>query len=351
MSSSPDSSDRPSAYARDERLDSWKEIATYLKRDVTTVRRWEKREALPIHRHQHERRDSVYAYKREIDIWWEGRGSELGGNGSAESGTASLGNGAATEAAGTSQPRLRELAHLPLWLVAVALSAATLIGVWLLISRSTSPATHASEVKFSVFPPEKTSFSSMTVSPDGRHLAFTTVPTSGSGGNAMLWVRPLDSVHARPLPDTEGASFPFWSPTSDALGFFAGRQLWIVDLSGGGPRVVADAPNGRGGTWNRDGIIVFAPDREGGLFRVPATGGTPAPVTTVARPDQRGHVWPEFLPDGHHFVFLADAYENDLERHHLLSAPSMPVPRSIFSTSPRARSMSTACCYSCAIER
>ena len=67
------------------RLDSWKEIAAYLKRDVTTVRRWEKREGLPVHRHLHERRDSVYAYPAEIDVWWQGRRNHLAGNGGAES--------------------------------------------------------------------------------------------------------------------------------------------------------------------------------------------------------------------------------------------------------------------------
>src|SRR4029453_1751609 len=101
-------------------------------------------------------------------------------------------------------------------------------------------------LRFSIYPPQDTSFGSVTLSPDGRHLAFTAVPTSNPGGKTMLWVRPLDSVNARSLPDTEEASFPFWSPSSNELGFFAAGKLWTIDLAGGSPRIIADAPNGRG---------------------------------------------------------------------------------------------------------
>ena len=90
-------------------------------------------------------------------------------------------------------------------------------------------------------------------------------PTAGSWhscdgrGVPRLWVRPLDQVTAQPLAGTEGASYPFWAPDGRAIGFFADGKLKRIDLGSGGPQVLADAPSGRGGTWNHDGVIVFAP--------------------------------------------------------------------------------------------
>ncbi len=304
--------------AANDRLDSWKEIAAYLKRDVTTVRRWEKREGLPVHRHLHERRDSVYSYRTEIDEWWEGRRNHLVENGALEGVTLGGGNGSSTSAALPEAPeRLPRAPRARLaWTLAGTFFFATLILALLLVARSQPTAFgDTAELRFSIFPPEETSFASVGLSPDGRHFAFTAGPTSTSGGKTLLWVRALDTLAARSVPDTEDATFPFWSPTSDALGFFAGGKLWIVAIAGGSPRVVCDAPNGRGGTWNREGIIVFAPGREGPLLRVEASGGAAAPVTTVERPNERGHLWPEFLPDGNHFLYLADS--NVPEHHNL----------------------------------
>jgi hypothetical protein len=120
-------------------------------------------------------------------------------------------------------------------------------------------------------------------------------------------VRPLDQVTAQPLAGTEGASYPFWAPDGRAIGFFADGKLKRIDLGSGGPQVLADAPSGRGGTWNRDGVLVFAPVGAAGgvspLMRVMATGGTPVAVTRLA-PGQGSHRWPQFLPDGRHFLFL-----------------------------------------------
>jgi hypothetical protein len=152
----------------------------------------------------------------------------------------------------------------------------------------------------------------VSLSPYGRHLAFT---ARTQDGQTRLYVRPLDTLAGRPLPGTENATFPFWSPEGDAVGFFAEGKLRTVALSDGSVREVCDAPNGRGGGWNRHGTIVFAPDREGSLFQVSAGGGFATPVTTVERPGERGHMWPEFLPDGHHFLYLADSSQPE---HHYL---------------------------------
>ena len=137
---------------------------------------------------------------------------------------------------------------------------------------------------------------SFALSADGRQLAFV----ADSEGAPRLWVRNLDQVTAQPLAGTEGASYPFWSPDGRAIGFFADRKLKRIDLGSGALQVLADAPSGRGGTWNRDGVLVFAPDVAAVLMRVMATGGTPVAVT----PKGLDHRWPQFLPDGRHFIFF-----------------------------------------------
>jgi hypothetical protein len=121
-----------------------------------------------------------------------------------------------------------------------------------------------------------------------------------------LWVRRLDSLSARELAGTEGAQFPFWAPDSRELAYFAVGKLKRVDLSGGPPVIIADAEIGRGGTWNREGTILFSGDVTGGLRRVAAAGGKPAPVTTLdADRRESSHRWPVFLDGGRQFFYFA----------------------------------------------
>ena len=136
------------------------------------------------------------------------------------------------------------------------------------------------------------------LSPDGRSIAFT----AGRDGKNQVWIRSFDSLEARPLAGTENGSYPFWSPDSQWLGFFAAGKLQKIAASGGAPQVLADAPNGRGGDWNREGVILFAPDAFGGLFRVSAGGGAVKAVTKLGS-EQNTHRWPDFLPDGSHFLY------------------------------------------------
>ena len=128
-----------------------------------------------------------------------------------------------------------------------------------------------------VTPPTSEAFS-FALSQDARQMAFVANGEKGS----QLWLRPLDQVKAQPLVGTEGASEPFWAPDGHAVGFFANGKLKRIDLTGGAPQMLADAPAGRGGTWNGDGVIVFAPATSGPLMRLMATGGTPVPATRVA---------------------------------------------------------------------
>jgi serine/threonine protein kinase len=158
-----------------------------------------------------------------------------------------------------------------------------------------------------ILPPSSTSYSqtvggNLALSPDGQKLAF--VADDGAGGK--LWVRSLNAAYGQPLNGTEEAHSPFWSPDSRHLGFFAQGKLKRIELAAGSPVTVAEAPNGRGGTWGNDGTIVFAPDASGGLYRVSATGGIPAPVTTLdSTRHELTHRWPYFLPDGMNFLYIA----------------------------------------------
>jgi eukaryotic-like serine/threonine-protein kinase len=143
---------------------------------------------------------------------------------------------------------------------------------------------------------------SFAISPDGRRLVFVAYDQ----GQPRLWLRPLDATTAQPLAGTEGAMYPFWSPDSRALGFFADSKLKRIDIRGGSPQILASAPGGRGGTWNTDGLIVFASTAVGSLSSVPSSGGNVANVTNVDRPHQASHRFPQFFPDGRRFVFFVE---------------------------------------------
>jgi len=157
--------------------------------------------------------------------------------------------------------------------------------------------------RLSILPPEKASFSTTynipALSPDGRHVAVV----AGSRGRTALWVRSLHSLNARLLPGTEEARYPFWSPDSASIGFFAGNKLKRISADGGPAITICDAA-GFGGTWNSKDVIVFAPSATGGLSSVAAGGGDPAPFTQLKRDaGEISHRFPSFLPDGRHVLF------------------------------------------------
>jgi len=150
------------------------------------------------------------------------------------------------------------------------------------------------------------------LSPDGQRLAFVAV---GSDGKQRLWVRQLNAATARPLQGSEGATFPFWSADSRYIGFFANNKLSRIDPSGGPAVAIADVAASWGGTWSREGTILFAPNASTTLiYRISNSGGTPQPVTKLdASRGEDSHLWPQFLPDGKHFLFYArskDAQNN-----------------------------------------
>jgi Tol biopolymer transport system component len=141
----------------------------------------------------------------------------------------------------------------------------------------------------------------VAISPDGSTLAFV---AADSSGNDLLWIRRLDKLDATPLPGTDGAYFPFWSPDSKAVAFFAQRKLKKISLDGGPVQTLCDAPRGLGGSWSSRGDIIFSPEIRSPIYRVSAQGGDSAPVTSFDRARQdRAHQDPTFLPDGEHFLF------------------------------------------------
>ena len=161
-------------------------------------------------------------------------------------------------------------------------------------------------VTFTIPPPPDTTLANvpsrmLAISPDGDRLVFAVT----KGGRRELWVRSLPSTRAEPLPHTEGASEPFWSPDGQHVGFFAESKLKRVSVDGATSMTLCDAPlEARGGTWNAEGQIIFA-DAYGGLSRVAATGGVPTRVTIPAEePKRQSDSWPQFLPDGRRFLYL-----------------------------------------------
>jgi Tol biopolymer transport system component len=143
----------------------------------------------------------------------------------------------------------------------------------------------------------------LAISPDGRQLV---VAAQEVGGAPLLWVRPLGSFSSKRLEKTEGAAFPFWSPDGQSIGFFADNKLKKILASGGSPQTICDAGRGDGAAWGPDGQIVFSPEQGNALQRVAAGGGAPNAATMLDK--NRGevsHSWPQFLPDGKHFLYFA----------------------------------------------
>jgi Tol biopolymer transport system component len=193
-------------------------------------------------------------------------------------------------------------------LVGWILAGVLLLGfVALAIPYYRRPVAEIRVTRFPVLPPADATFpgfpSFLTASPDGTHLAFIVVTADGK---RQLWMRALDSLRSEPVAETEGADQPFWSPDSRFVAFFADGKLRKVDISGGRPQTICETAPARSGAWNRDGVIVFTPGSGAGLFRVSAAGGTPSPLTKLDRSrGESDHLWPQFLPDGHRFVYLA----------------------------------------------
>jgi eukaryotic-like serine/threonine-protein kinase len=183
---------------------------------------------------------------------------------------------------------------------AVLLLAASAIAAVLIFNRR--PAEPV--LRFAVNQPENTTYpGNPVVSPDGKYLTFSAV---GPDGQRMLWLRPLDALRAIPIPGTDGGSAPFWSPDSQYIAFFAGRDLKKVQIDKWNVQKICDSDSSPGGgTWNNDGTILFAPNLADGLFKVPSVGGK-RELVLKPKPEKLefSFLWPQFLPDAKHFLFF-----------------------------------------------
>ena len=167
--------------------------------------------------------------------------------------------------------------------------------------------------QFVVMPPEKTNFNFRglagppALSPDGSQVVYV-ANVQGQIGNRSLWLRKLNSVDARQLTGTEGGTYPFWSPDGRFIGFFADGKLRKYEVATGVVLAICEVFEGRGGAWNRDGVIVYG-TRDSGLYRVTANGGSdPVSITTLDKQyKQTSHRFPVFMPDGEHFIYVAQA--------------------------------------------
>ena len=167
---------------------------------------------------------------------------------------------------------------------------------------SAGPPSDDRAFRLQIAPPEGGQFvygnnsGGIALSPDGRTAAYV----ASAKGKTALWVRPLDAPSARSLAGTEGAYFPFWSPDGKSIGFFAAGRVQRIDVAGGAPLTICDVPggSGRGAAWTSDGRIVLG-SIAAGLFQVPASGGTPSPLTKLdASHGEVAHRWPQLLPGG-----------------------------------------------------
>jgi serine/threonine protein kinase/Tol biopolymer transport system component len=201
------------------------------------------------------------------------------------------------------------------WILAgvTALTAAVLGVAWL-NARATPDTNATPPLQLSIDLPEGAelafaSGSALAISPDGTRVAYSAVDASG---DEALWVRSLSAATSKRIEGTSGGAQMFWSPDSESLAYFSAGKLFRVDVNEGGPRVLADAPNQRGGAWSQQDVILFVPQSPGPLMRMAATGGTPTPLQHTG---SMSPYWPVFLPDGNRFLFTTQPGEDHQRRN------------------------------------
>jgi eukaryotic-like serine/threonine-protein kinase len=195
------------------------------------------------------------------------------------------------------------------WLIAAFTTLLAIVFAALYFREGQPAASSERSTRFLVSLPEnvRPGRASPAVSPDGEKVVFGGIDPDGK---TRLWFRPLASVTAEPIEGSDGAVSAFWSPDSRSVGFFAGGKLKRNDLNRSPAQVLCDASEALRpvGTWNRDGVILFNSEDRDGLYRVPATGGTAVQVTALDASRQENlHAWPQFLPDGRHYIYLVQS--------------------------------------------
>jgi len=225
---------------------------------------------------------------------------------------------AAPQARPTRVGRVAQRAAMPLAIVLA--TAALAAGALALRGRGAAPDVPTLRFEVATSPTDEPS---MALSSDGTRIAFV----ANQDRVPVLWVRSLDAMENRALPGTGGARFPFWSPDGRSIGFFADDKLKRIDVAGGLPLVVVDAPNARGGTWSSNGVILFAPGVNAPIMRVAARGGRAEGVTQVNTGSGPAHRLPQFLPDGTRFLFTSALGTADTNGVYLGSLDKTPPVR------------------------
>ena len=210
-------------------------------------------------------------------------------------------SGAARAGAAVARHRFPVVPSVAVLFALVAVAA----GTWF-IARRPAPTTR---MEFAMAAPEEMSISHMALSRDGTMLVF--VSPEETSAIPMLFVQRVGSRSVTLLPGTQGASYPFWSPDNAYVAFFANGKLQKIAVSGGTPQVLASALAGRGGSWGRKGVLIYAADAQSPISRINADGTGMAPVTQgIMTAEDNSHRWPVFLPDGDHFLFWAGNFSN-----------------------------------------
>jgi serine/threonine protein kinase/Tol biopolymer transport system component len=212
--------------------------------------------------------------------------------------------------------------HERVWMAVAGVLVIAIAGLAFVHFREIPPLQHP--LRFQIAPTGTAVPEFLTISPDGRRLALV---ASGAGPR-QLWIRAMDTLESKPLAGTEDATYPFWSPDGTNIGFFAQGKLKKIAIAGGPAQTLCDATSGRGGSWNRDGVILFSQGPISPILGVSAAGGVPTPVITVAGADSAvaGHRFPAFLPDGIHFLYNAGSAKPDAAGIYLGSlAGTVPV--------------------------
>jgi serine/threonine protein kinase len=229
-----------------------------------------------------------------------------------------------------------------LWaLTAVAASAIVAFAAVALVHlREQAPSLQA--VDFAIDPPADHTFTLIFAgyapSPDGQSLVFSAGTGGISAQSSQLWLRPLNSIVARPLPGTQGGNFPTWSPDSRSIAFSSGGQLKRIDIDGGAPLVLGaidQAPVSPTGTWNRDGVILFGGGE--GLKRVSSSGGDTTALTKVnPAAKETGHGYPQFLPDGQRFLYFVSSADPNVQGVYVSSLARPEQRKQIVRTAAKA---------------
>jgi Tol biopolymer transport system component len=223
------------------------------------------------------------------------------------------GGSASGIAAPVAPARRRKSAWLP-WAAAILLGAAGLA-----TGRRLHRAPEAEVVRASIDLPQlqlEPTNASIALSPDGATLALA---ATGADGKRLIWVRQMDGFGVQPLAGTDDAMMPFWSPDGRSIGFFADRKLKRVPAAGGVVQTICEATDGRGASWSVDDLIAFSPAPFGGLWKVPAAGGAPAPLTRTDKPGTT-HRLPWFLPDGKRLLYTSGSQTSDKDKQTAIEA-------------------------------